>query len=192
MEEGWDFPTDTFMEILLCVPPSSRRRLCLVCRHWRDIIVEWTFVEKSWGYSASAYVIDDLPEGPCREPWTDGLSLDTFGYFETEMVGTRNGLRCLCDNTKPDGAITLANPAYSFAYHLRTGQYKIVHVPCYFDRTGQFDVVQVFMLGEASLRDVHAPAGASCCLTAGLINVDGAAYWVTKGAELLVSTGFDD
>ncbi|WVZ92353.1 hypothetical protein U9M48_038426 [Paspalum notatum var. saurae] len=34
--------------------------------------------------------------------------------------------------------------AYSFAYHPGAAQFKVVHVPCYFDRSGGFSELQVF------------------------------------------------
>ena len=38
----WDFSTDVLVEILLRLPPSSRRRFRLICRLWRDLISERT------------------------------------------------------------------------------------------------------------------------------------------------------
>ncbi|TVU05354.1 hypothetical protein EJB05_48513, partial [Eragrostis curvula] len=112
----WNLPTDAFAEILLRLPPSARRRVRLVCRHWRDVVDErftsphtqpmaLAYVKTStWG---SAYVIEDLAEGRCRELWTSGVGR----RFNTVMVGTCNGLLCLCDNNKPaGGAIYLINP----------------------------------------------------------------------------------
>jgi F-box interacting protein len=128
-----------------------------------------------------------------------------------EVVGVCNGVLCLCDDAKPGGAITLANPAtgdvlvlppvpchglfgrhntrrsarswhqaYSFGFHQATGQYKVVHVPCFFKTK---DAVQVFTLGESSWREVQAPAYARCNLDTGVVSVDGSTYWVTEGSE---------
>jgi hypothetical protein len=89
-------PTDAFVEILLRLPPSSRRWVRLVCRHWRA-------------------VIDDLATGACRQVW--GVSADPNATardrrrVDVTMVGMCNGLLCLCDNTRPGGAISLLNPA---------------------------------------------------------------------------------
>jgi F-box interacting protein len=139
-----------------------------------------------------------------------------------EVVGTCNGLICLCDDSKPGGAITLANPtngerlvlpplpcpdilvhgrlswhkAYGFAQHPRTGRYMVVHVPCCFDRVWEFHTVQVFTLGETSCRDVAPPTlgGASvrCLLSAGIIGVDGAVYWIAHGTERIMSFDLED
>lgn len=101
--------------------------------------------------------------------------------FDTAMVGTCNGLLCLCDNTVPGGGISLLNPvtgeslalptlpgskqwvwwgnmllpvssgwhqAYSFAYDPMAEVYKVVHLPCYLDRSGGFNTLQVFALGK--------------------------------------------
>ncbi|KAM0899758.1 hypothetical protein ACQ4PT_021105 [Festuca glaucescens] len=146
-------------------PPNTRRLLRLVCRHWRDVvgtrtatnlrIRAKTLIDTTTG---SAYVVDDLslapdPETRHRELWT--------GYNAMSMVGTYNGLICLCDH---GGAITVANPvtrgelhipslpppcttgrgkcfnwswheAYSFTYLTITGRYKVVHVPCHVNRS---------------------------------------------------------
>ena len=51
--------------------------------------------------------------------------------------------------------------AYTFAYQPMTEQYKVVHLPCYLDRSGGFNAVQVFALGKAAARrwwrDVREP-----------------------------------
>ncbi|KAL6644611.1 hypothetical protein ACP70R_016219 [Stipagrostis hirtigluma subsp. patula] len=244
MDEGWNLPTDAFVEVLLRLPPSSRRRFRLVCRHWRDVVDTRTPEMQSravllvstvhGGDTASAYAVESLPEACSTELWTASAVPRPPGtrtpwqsrcyYFDTVVVGTCNGLLCVCDNAKGGGAISLINPAtgetlavppvphavqwalrgehmaisrwdeaYSFAYHPTTGRYKVVHVPCYFDKTGQFAAVQVFTLGEASWRDVPAPAGgATCRRDAGLVSVDGATYWVTKDSARLVAFDLDD
>uniref|UniRef100_R7W1H7 F-box associated beta-propeller type 3 domain-containing protein n=1 Tax=Aegilops tauschii TaxID=37682 RepID=R7W1H7_AEGTA len=69
--------------------------------------------------------------------------------------------------------------AYSFGYHHGTGQYKVVHVPCFFKTK---ETLQVFTVGEASWREVPAP-NAKCKLDAGLVSVNGASYWVTEGSQ---------
>ncbi|KAL6661205.1 hypothetical protein ACP70R_000589 [Stipagrostis hirtigluma subsp. patula] len=232
--DGWNLPTDAFVEVLLLLPPSKRRRLRLVCRHWRDVIDErapakrspraLAFVVNHGDYhlkvSAAAYVIDDLAGGRCRELWRSKVvhparrDGGTVEMFDTAMVGTCNGLLCLCDNKRPGGAIFLVSPAagetlavprlprsrrwsgtschkaYSFAYEPTTERYKIVHVPSYLDKTGGFSAVQVFTLGEgpaaAAWRDVPTP-GASCCHDAGIVSVGGATHWVTRGAGSVVS-----
>ncbi|RCV31638.1 hypothetical protein SETIT_6G193900v2 [Setaria italica] len=236
-EGCWDFPSDAFAEILLRLPATSRRRFRLVCRHWCDVIDDraparpsepkpLTYVIRDRGWSCatgSAYVIDDpAAEGRCREVWRGGPLPATGCCFDTRMVGTCNGLLCLCDNTRPGGAVSLVNPAtgeslalpplpghariggiitrwhetYGFVQHPATGRYTVVHLPCYSDRTGQLDAVRAFTLGEAvaasAWRDVAAPVGANCRLDAGLVAVDGAAYWVTKGSERVMSFDAED
>ncbi|XP_071681183.1 F-box protein At3g07870-like [Lolium perenne] len=46
--------------------------------------------------------------------------------------------------------------AYSFGYHHATGQYKVVHVPCFFKTK---ETLHVFTLGEASWRDLLGHRG---------------------------------
>ncbi|TVU05403.1 hypothetical protein EJB05_48564, partial [Eragrostis curvula] len=194
MDKGSDFPTDAFAEILRRLPPSSRRRLRLVCRHWREVIDERAPEKRSQHkklvfvneiYTLSAYVIDDLPEGPCRKVWTDGVVPGTDRpAFRTELVGTCNGLLSLYETIKPSGAISLVNPV--------TGETLAVprlppsgDIPTYYWRT------EAYSFGS-SWRDVPAPAGASCCLASGIIIVDGTAHWVTKDTATLASFDLAD
>ncbi|CAL5005529.1 unnamed protein product [Urochloa decumbens] len=197
---GWNLPTDTLVEILLRLPPTKRWRLRLVCRHWRDVIRDRTpapapptalaFVVSSAEYtamSASAFAIDDPALGRCREVWRSSNPRPQRRYneyhrhvyernFDTAMVGTCNGVLCLCDNKRPGGAISLANPAtgeslalpplpcsghwqewgttirswheaYAFAHDPNTWRYTVVHVPSFFDRNGVFAALNVFTLG---------------------------------------------
>jgi F-box interacting protein len=133
------------------------------------------------------------------------------------VVGTCNGLVCLCDHR---GAITVANPvtrdalcvpplpppctagrgscfgwsrheAYSFAYLPTTGRYKVVHVPCVVNRAS-YDGAHVITLGDASWRDMPAGPDAKCDLGYGVISVDGATYWASKGAEKVMSLDLED
>ncbi|TVU05404.1 hypothetical protein EJB05_48565, partial [Eragrostis curvula] len=203
MDEGWDgaIQPDALVEILLRIPPSARRRLRLVCRHWRDVADERLparrrVQSKVLAYVTDhyypcpnplAYVFDDLTEGRSRE-------LDLRGSDEGSgvyMVGTCNGLICL--HGYSDRKITLFNPITgeklvveppppvvqhqfrcSFTYHPATGLYKIVLVAY-----EQFDAVEVFTLGGASWRKVPSP-GSGGCITFGLVSIDGVMYWVTK------------
>ncbi|XBI95943.1 hypothetical protein VPH35_032308 [Triticum aestivum] len=195
----------------LATAPSSRRRARLVCRHWRDVIGEHTTEMRSrakallW-WNAIAYVIDDLSSsstGSCRELWrSDGRS---------KLVGTCNGLLCLCNNKEvTGGAITLVNPAtsetlhlpelpcaslfigrdlwnywdeaYSFAYHPTSGRYKVVHVPCSFGHVYEFKGVRVLTRGETACREVPVS------LDAGIVSIDGITHWVTEGAAPRVTS----
>uniref|UniRef100_A0ACD5VA83 Uncharacterized protein n=1 Tax=Avena sativa TaxID=4498 RepID=A0ACD5VA83_AVESA len=140
--------TDVLVEILLRLPPSSRRRARLVCRHWRDIVNKRTTETQSrprpliWDGRA-AYVVTDLsPEsaGFCKELWR------TPDDRYLRLVGTCNGLLCLCDNREQaGGSLMVVNPttgetlpvpplpcasysstnwhvAYNFAHHPKTGK----------------------------------------------------------------------
>ncbi|KAM0832448.1 hypothetical protein ACQ4PT_064892 [Festuca glaucescens] len=131
----------------------------------------------------SVYVLDGQASSKTRELWPGGTGGKTYKHME--VVGACNDVLCLCDDTKPGGVITLANPAtgdalslplipctglfrrhntrrpsiwhqaYSFGYHHATGQYKVVHVPCFFKTK---EMIHVFTLGEASWREVPALA----------------------------------
>jgi hypothetical protein len=109
-------PKVVLVHILRRLPPSAQCRASLVCRLWRKIIGE---VMKEmeiraklllWNTrSAVAYVVDDLSPsstGSRRELWRGGTN--------QQLVGTSNGLLCLCDNScgsRPGGDVTLVNPA---------------------------------------------------------------------------------
>ncbi|KAM0888471.1 hypothetical protein ACQ4PT_028301 [Festuca glaucescens] len=163
------FPMDVLVEVLLLLPSSARRRSRLVCRLWCDTVDTRTTEMRSRTRTLVAtresvrLIEGDLPSS------SDG-SIDLWAgdnFKGMSLVDTCNGLVCMCDNRKPGGAITLANPAtgealavpplplqhaeanwfsyqmYGFAYHPTTGRYEVVHVPFSFDR------VWVFTLGES-------------------------------------------
>ncbi|KAK1614482.1 hypothetical protein QYE76_019999 [Lolium multiflorum] len=179
------FATDVLVEILLRLPPNSRRRSRLVCRRWRHLVDKRTTTDlrsraQTLLVAAGAALVlgDDVGRSPRKVlASAEGRNLS--------VVGTCNGLICLCDDGKPPGAVALANPAtgerlvlpplpcgadiiiardnpawhspYSFAHHQTTGRYAVVHVPCCFNRVYEFHTLQVFTLGEAAWRDVRTP-----------------------------------
>ena len=73
MGDRWDgIPADVFVEILQRLPPNPRRRLRLVCRHWRSVIDDHTpgpqarakLLAFVTGFGRPrAYVLDDLIKG---------------------------------------------------------------------------------------------------------------------------------
>jgi F-box interacting protein len=161
-----------------------------------------------WGTRhAVAYVADDLSPssvGNCTELWRSSEPQNRYS-----PIGTCNGLICLYHSGEiMGGIITIANPAtgetlplpqmpcatlfvgrnirvhsqdaYSFAYHPTTGQFKVVHVPCNYERVYEFSAIHVFTLGKATWREVSVgPSGAKCELSAGVVSVHGMTYWVT-------------
>ncbi|CAM0949187.1 unnamed protein product [Alopecurus aequalis] len=218
MEDGTsscvDFCTDVLVEILRRLPPNSRRRFRLVSRDWRDAVDKRTATDlrsraKTLLVTSNGRFVLDV-NGRVLKPVLASQQ-------DLQVVGTCNGLVCLCDDTKPGGAIVLVNPAkgerldlpplpcadiitrgrlrwreaYGFAHDQSTGRYKVVHVPCCFDRVWEFHTVQVFTLGETSWRDIATPAvggaGVRCLRDAGIVSVDGATYWVAEGTERIMS-----
>ncbi|KAF0909566.1 hypothetical protein E2562_037192 [Oryza meyeriana var. granulata] len=170
-----DLPTDAFEQILLCVPPSRRRRLRLVCRHWRNVIDERTPVRlggaKTLAFvnhrptGSAAYVLDDVVEGRVRELWSSASNPNSL-YSHMRMVGTCNGLLCLYDESAGD--IALLNPvtgetldvpgppghhlrprqgAFSSAYHKRFS--FTYHVA-----TERYKIVHLAMNGQTRAMDV--------------------------------------
>lgn len=103
------FSTDVLADILRRLPPSSRRRARLVCRHWRDVVNSRTTEMQSraspliWDpRSGIAYIIDDLSSsaataGSCKPLWKNAAKR-TYSDSSVQLVGTCNGLLCLCDN----------------------------------------------------------------------------------------------
>ncbi|KAM3208058.1 hypothetical protein ACQJBY_063012 [Aegilops geniculata] len=219
MDPQRDFPADVLANILMRLPPNTRRRLRLVCRHWRHVVGTRTATslrsraKTLVAATGSACIIDNLwaPWKP-TELWPDFMAQR---YKGMSVVGTCNGLVCLCDDRELGGAITVANPAtgealnlpplppprfddqstcydrswhaaYSFAYLPTSGLYKVVHVPCHLDRS-VYDRVHVFTLGEKSWRGVPASSGARCSLGDNVVSVDGVTYWTTPEADKVMS-----
>ncbi|GJN15854.1 hypothetical protein PR202_gb02798 [Eleusine coracana subsp. coracana] len=156
--------------------------------------------------SASAYAIVDLARGRCTElcrifpmAQADGAR---WSNFDTLMVGTCNGLLCLCEDNKPGGAITLVSPltgeamdvppvpAADSGYWARwekmaTSAWHDAYTLGYEPTTRQYKASS----SSSSWRDVPVPAGAirSPRNTAGVISVDGAAYWISNDWRSVVS-----
>jgi F-box interacting protein len=202
---------DVLAEILSRLPPNTRRRLRLVCRHWRHTVDTCTATDLRprraktiVAIAETAFVYEDLSAaGRPRELWTRAMA---DGFKGMTMLGTCNGLICMCDDREPGGAITLANPVtgetlpipplppssyaggnrkwhrtYSFTYHPATGRYKIVHVP------QNLDQIMVFTLGEASWREVPTVyRGARCNLDTGIVSADGYMYLKVEGPDARV------
>ncbi|CAM0885006.1 unnamed protein product [Alopecurus aequalis] len=112
-----NFPTAT--DILVRLPPNVRRRLCLVSRLWRAVIDRRTAMDMrprgkilAVTTEGISYVLDVLSPGtpPRYLPWSLD-SGETRRYNAMSIIGTCNGIVCLCDNWKPGGALTLANPS---------------------------------------------------------------------------------
>ncbi|KAM0918521.1 hypothetical protein ACQ4PT_009026 [Festuca glaucescens] len=223
-----DLAADVLADILMRIPPNTRRLLRLVCRHWRDVVGARTatnlrsrakmLVATTTG---SAYVVDDLSLVPNPGTRQRDLSPDYFEarrYSAMSMVGTYNGLICLCDH---GGTITMANPvtlgelripslppqcttgrarchsgswheAYTFTYLPIAGLYKLVHVPCHMNRSS-YDRVHVITLGDASWRDVPAGPDAKCDFGYGVVSVGGATYWAApEGTEKVMVFDLED
>jgi F-box interacting protein len=213
-------PTELLVEILLRLPWTSRRRLRLVCRAWRDLVHQRTTEMQQCRDAVplvvtteTMYLLYDLDTyyaSKPRELWSIDAALK---FRHMEVVGVCNGVLCLCDDAKSGGAITLVNPAtgdslalppipraglfrrhntrgsgtswhqaYGLGYHHATGQYKVVHVPCFFKTK---ETLQVFTLGEASWREISTPSSSKCKLQTGIVSVNGATYWVTRSDGIM-------
>ncbi|XBI07794.1 hypothetical protein VPH35_135642 [Triticum aestivum] len=108
-----DFAAEVLANILTRLPPNTRRRLRLVCRHWRDVVGTRTATNlrsraktlvAAWG---STYVFGDLSAS--RKPlWADHRT--SRRYEGMSVVGTCNGLVCLYDDREIGDTIVVANP----------------------------------------------------------------------------------
>ncbi|KAK1697697.1 hypothetical protein QYE76_014394 [Lolium multiflorum] len=149
---SWWFPTDILVEILQRLPPNARRQFRLVCRRWRKLIDKRSFPHRSKTLvvtdQGSAFVVN-VQTGRLKELWSGRTPPRCRGM---RVVGTCNGLVCLCDDGVTGGAIAIANPvtgetldlpplllptpchdagdqchrwhqAYSFGYNPTTGRY---------------------------------------------------------------------
>ncbi|CAN6337727.1 unnamed protein product [Urochloa humidicola] len=108
------------MAILLVIPLAPRRRLRLVCRHWRDVIDERSPPEpartgakvlvftRGWGSDpARAYVLEDEPTAFVSGRELD-LPHDAGPDADVRMIGTCNGL--LCCLRRKRGDVVVINP----------------------------------------------------------------------------------
>ncbi|KAF8686080.1 hypothetical protein HU200_043685 [Digitaria exilis] len=222
MNDRWErIPPDAFTEILRRVPPIPRRRLRLVCKHWRSVIDDRTPTTKQaramvLAFVASrdqrrAYVFDDDLTG--LETGRRELKLPRDASDRgVIMVGTCNGLLCfrlwhhhfLVANPVTGEELTVPPPwtgprdteytqttAYSFVYHTETGLYKIVHVACH-GRGRTLGAFKVFTLGERAWREVPVPVGTSCLTELGLVSVGSATYWVAADSSSVMSLDLKD
>ncbi|XP_020161688.1 uncharacterized protein [Aegilops tauschii subsp. strangulata] len=208
-----DIPTDALVEILVRLPLIARLEARLVCRLWREVVTQRTWTDMRRLGNILAVDSEGLAHfaghgrmsivGTCNHivclcydgdwgagypggdvqlvnPATDyGFGLPELPLSDTAVMRKPGGWRW--------------HETYVFARHPTTRQYKIVHVPCHLDRFCNPGMVQVFTLGEASWREVHAGpdsrrAPGACRLT----DVDGTVYWVTKGRRKIMSLDLGD
>ncbi|XP_044319122.1 F-box protein At3g07870-like [Triticum aestivum] len=110
-----ELSADVLVSIVQRLPPSTRRLTRLVCRHWCDVVDTRTAEMQSRAKllvttgEGSAYFVDDPSAGRRRYLWKNNASPGE-GSTTTMVVGTCNGLICLRDKRKSDGAITMVNP----------------------------------------------------------------------------------
>ncbi|CAL4999505.1 unnamed protein product [Urochloa decumbens] len=110
-DDGFILPTDAFVEVLLRLPTSSRRRFRLVCKRWRGIIDERTPERRSRakilaffseaGASRAVVHADDQQDGGDEQEWrfrSSCFDCRTYEYGSVvRLAGTCNGLLCLRD-----------------------------------------------------------------------------------------------
>ncbi|XBI59593.1 hypothetical protein VPH35_040627 [Triticum aestivum] len=93
-----DLPTDVPVEILLRLPPSSRRRFRLICRLWRDLIGERTTDMQSRA-TALLWIISEARKrynNVCKFDTIQVLTLGKASWREMQ-TGTVGGGRCHLD-----------------------------------------------------------------------------------------------
>ncbi|CAN6333225.1 unnamed protein product [Urochloa humidicola] len=114
---GWDgIPADVFLDILLRIPLCPRRRLRLICRHWRDVIDERVpeprACAKVLAFSNErghhrAYVVENLTRGGLSRELDLLQRRNRQDAADVRLIGTCNGLLCLLRRRD----IAVINPA---------------------------------------------------------------------------------
>ncbi|TVU05372.1 hypothetical protein EJB05_48531, partial [Eragrostis curvula] len=210
-EEDLTLPTDAFVEILLRLPTSARRRFRLVCKRWRDIIDERTPERQARSQilafisddgRSHALVFDKDKDGCPRHEWTYNSSFPNGNVY---MVSTCNGLICLqdIDHTADStvSTITVANPITGDTMMLppvptasdssmSRGRYGFGYHPT----TGQYkvvhvtsggpprrDTVHVFTLGDLAWREPFLSG--NCYPFGRIVTVDGSTYWIALSTD---------
>ncbi|XP_039855385.1 F-box protein At3g07870-like [Panicum virgatum] len=82
---------------------------------------------------------------------------------------------------------------YSFGYHLTTGRYKVVHIPC--GRRQAVSALQVFTVGDdAAWREVPVDTrpGVTYDLQCEPISVDGRTYWLDAFSDRMMALDLED
>ncbi|KAL6646087.1 hypothetical protein ACP70R_017695 [Stipagrostis hirtigluma subsp. patula] len=178
-DEGFIIPDDAFVQILVLLPTSSRRRFRLVCRRWRSLIDERT-PERQVRTSILAFIAGGQPRGSSRAiVFGDGGQGGrrrgghewTFWSYDQEngavhMVGTCNGLLCLRDavrlplaGSRIHSTITVVNPITGekavvppepWSRRSSPGRYSFAYHPT----TGKYKVVHATTTGGQALDTV--------------------------------------
>ncbi|KAG2584135.1 hypothetical protein PVAP13_6KG276900 [Panicum virgatum] len=173
--EGFDVPTDAFVEILLRLPTSARRRFRLVCKRWRDVIDERTPERQ---IRTKTLVFDFDNEDGCREH--EGAFPSSYGVVR--MVGTCNGLTCLHDAGR--SALTVSNPV--------TGE-ALALPPLH----GAWELSGHYAFGchprRGGAHRGRVKGGASChSSSCGVAAVDGSVYWFASRADWVMALDLRD
>ncbi|KAL6656201.1 hypothetical protein ACP70R_007027 [Stipagrostis hirtigluma subsp. patula] len=151
------------------IPPS---KTLIPCRA--------TFIDEKWslsGFAASHMDPDSRFFASCN-----GL-LCFYKTYTLKITNPATGQSLHL--SKPDSILLYDfHYLYSFGYVPVTGEYKLVHFLRELQRykSGQpfhFDTIQVYTLGDDKWRDIRNPI--PCCMVnLGVVNVDGAMYWLTE------------
>ncbi|CAL4999502.1 unnamed protein product [Urochloa decumbens] len=190
-DEDLSLPDDVFVPILLHLPTSSRRRFCLVCKRWRDVIDERT-PDRDAGRHQDPRLRQPAQQGLPRHrlrqrrrlpPARVDLPVLTRAQHHRLAPGKRSF--SIVTVTNPITGETMALPPppessepeqeraqagkYSFGYHPTTGVHPRRR------RAGD----------TASWRDVPLAApggGAICSPLSDAVSVDGRTYWLDASA----------
>ncbi|CAL5005562.1 unnamed protein product [Urochloa decumbens] len=176
-DDGFILPTDAFVEVLLRLPTSSRRRFRLVCKRWRGIIDERTPERRSRAKilaffseagASRAVVLDE--DGGDEQEWrfrSSCIDCRTYEYGAVVLlVGTCNGLLCLrdylplpCHRIGPTIAVVnpvtgeesaaIPCPPESLSWDYHGGYRRVVEFSFgYHPTTGKYKVVHVSCTSE--------------------------------------------
>ncbi|KAM0910206.1 hypothetical protein ACQ4PT_014345 [Festuca glaucescens] len=185
MDISCDLPTDALVEILARLPPNARRRLRLVCQHWPELIDQRTVTDmrrrtKIIAVSEGGFtsVVDLLTPGSSLLWPTDSETSQEYSMMS--IVGSCNGFVCLCDDTAPGGAITVANPSTGEALRLPPLPMPGAAAHLY-NNSSSRKWHQTYNFAY------HHGTGRCSLGSLSLAEVDGTVYWLTEDAGKIMA-----
>ncbi|XBJ26726.1 hypothetical protein VPH35_004091 [Triticum aestivum] len=185
----------------LRLPPNARCPLRLVCRHWRDVIDQLSAIDlrsrpKILAFSPEglAYVGDVVlpPEGGGEPSWSTDHSMPAI-YGSMSMVGTCNGLVCLCDDGVPGGAVMLANPSTGQSLAVPPLPLSDAAVQLLWNSTCTMAWHQTYILARHPATGRYKAGPDARCIHGAyrLADVDGTVYWVAETEDAAKIMSFD-
>ncbi|XBJ19347.1 hypothetical protein VPH35_010333 [Triticum aestivum] len=183
------------------LPPNARCPLRLVCRHWRDVVDQLSAMGLrsrpkilAFGPEGFACVGDVVlpPEGGGEPLWSTDHSMPAI-YGSMSMVGTCNGLVCLCDDREPGGAVMLANPSTGQSLAVPPLPLSDAAVRLLWNSTCTMTWHQTYILARHPTTGRYEAGPDARCVHGAyrLADVDGTVYWVAETEDAAKIMSFD-